>query len=798
MADTISTSTEMVRVPILGENGRISDEYIPAAIGESVDEAKQVLAQAKESQAAAQNSAEQASQSASDASSSVTITKQYSDNAATYMATAQIAADTATQYSNDAQQAKQDAANSATAAQESAKQAAQSADGIDEYASQAKQAATDAQTYAKQANDAYVAVANSTTEAKNAASGAAESAGQASASAQQAAQSAQQAADSASGVGASVTEAKSAAAQAAQSAQAAQDSVTKAQEHAGNAATSATSASDSASAASQSASAASGSASAAKTSETNAASSASAASTSATNAAASATAAEQSKNDAAALLEQADAKFINGATATTLEPGADATAEVVDNILNLGIPRGEGIPSDNGKAGQLLQTNGDGTTKWVDAPSGNTLVGTTPTGEYVAHAEDAYAAKPREVRIEGRTVNNLWPVFNGSSDGSITGVTATTDETGLITVSGTSTAVIRSIITVVIPAQAGKTYTVVTTSANSGMGSLNYEIVIDASRSSFANEFISNMFSPTNGGPSKTFTTPDGTVGLACIIRVDTGLTVNASFRVMLVEGTEAPDCFTPTGIHGVEPENLVTAGRNLLPQDAKIYEAAYNRGRAYLKNREAQFQLAIQVESDGYGLYIPIAIGEQYTISLDDFNNDGFTAGIFWAVYQNEEDIFYYNKELQHGEATATTTTTTTTTGSFLVIVFAGRWTDGTTNVGIFNKVATGLRVELGSTATAYEPPNVTEVTLPEMDALMDGDALTVAQDGAVTVSRADGTTDQLGTVTLPQLPAPTFNVYPTGGYVPPETGVEYERDVNITISNMQEVIDSLVGGGN
>ena len=428
--------------------------------------------------------------------------------------------------------------------------------------------------------------------------------------------------------------------------------------------------------------------------------------------------------------------------------------------------------------------------KYVATHATTNILTGTATGS-VAHAEDAYAAKPRGVRVKGRTVNNLWPVFNGSN----TGVTASTDDTGLITVSGTSTALVRSIITVPIPAQAGKTYTVVTTSANSGMDSLSYEIAIDASRSASDNDFISNMFAPTAGGRSKTFTTPDGTAGLACVVRVDSGLTVDASFRVMLVEGAEVPDCFTPTGTHSVQPDKLVMAGKNLLPQEAKIYHAAYNGGRAYLKNREAQFPLTIQVESEGYGLYIPVAIGEQYTISLDGFNNEGFTGAIFWAVYQNEEDVFDYRKELQHGETTITTTITTTTTGSFLVIVIAGMWTDGTTNVGTFNKVATGLRVELGSTATAYEPPSVTEVALPETDPLMDGDALTIAQDGAVTASRADGTIEQLGTVQLPQLPAPTFNVYPTGGDVPGETSVDYERDVNIAFKNLEEIVNGLIG---
>lgn len=66
--------------------------------------------------------------------------------------------------------------------------------------------------------------------------------------------------------------------------------------------------------------------------------------------------------------------------------------------------------------------------------AGNVLTGTA--SGHVAHAEDAYAAKPRGVRIEGRTVNNLWPAINTTEKG----VTVTTNDAGIITLSGQNTA----------------------------------------------------------------------------------------------------------------------------------------------------------------------------------------------------------------------------------------------------------------------------------------------------------------------------------------------------------------------
>lgn len=52
---------------------------------------------------------------------------------------------------------------------------------------------------------------------------------------------------------------------------------------------------------------------------------------------------------------------------------------------------------------------------------------------------------------------------------------------------------------------------------------------------------------------------------------------------------------------------------------------------------------------------------------------------------------------------------------------------------------------------------------------------------------------TETLSPVTAPELPAPTFNVYPTGGYVPGETGVGYERDVNIAYAELEAKIAAL-----
>ena len=46
---------------------------------------------------------------------------------------------------------------------------------------------------------------------------------------------------------------------------------------------------------------------------------------------------------------------------------------------------------------------------------------------------------------------------------------------------------------------------------------------------------------------------------------------------------------------------------------------------------------------------------------------------------------------------------------------------------------------------------------------------------------------------MTLPELPAPTFNVYTTGGSIQPTVDVDYERDVNLVLEALEAKIAAL-----
>lgn len=136
------TAKRTARVPILGEDGRISDDYIPAAIGESVTKAEAAATRAETAADGAEGSASAASQSATQASGS---------------------ASAASASASQAQQSATTAGGAATSAQ-SAKTAAEAAQSAAAGSAQdARQSATDAQQSAASVADKYITSAQATT-----------------------------------------------------------------------------------------------------------------------------------------------------------------------------------------------------------------------------------------------------------------------------------------------------------------------------------------------------------------------------------------------------------------------------------------------------------------------------------------------------------------------------------------------------------------------------------------------------------------------------------------------------------
>ena len=612
------------------------------------------------------------------------------------------------------------------------------------------------------------------------------------------------------------------------------ENVTKAEAAATRAETAATAAEDSASAASQSATQASGSASAASASATQAQQSAATAGGAATSAQSAQTAAEAAQSAAAGSAQDAQQsataaqksaasvadKFITAAQATTLEPGSQATASVADQVLTIGVPKGDkgekgdrgeqgeagpqgpkgdtgdtgqqgpkgdkgdpgvGVP-DGGTPGQLLSKTDSGTA-WVDPPiTGNVLKGTA-TG-LVSHGEDAYDQKPIEVRVKGKTWVNRWPMINGMANG----ITVATDETGLVTVTGTATDD-ADIVADVIGWATGKSYTA-TISVNATGCNAYFEV------------------QKPSGNTSINASTTGATLNVAsdatkCVagVHVVSGTTVNASFRVMLVEGSEAPDCFTPpASITSVQTGNLVTAGKNLLERLGLALPYTVN-GVTFSDNGDSGIRISgtaiinVFFNFFGYDSTQKLPAGD-YVISLG-----GQVEGVkFVCDYFHDVPNGSYSPWLSCDQNPSGTLTKVAYIRPFLYV------TSGSTLDTVVYP-----QLELGSTATAYEPPNVTTTTLPEVElrSLPNGtcDELVIKSDGTATVERRtqlsgdevtalpEPTTEPQSSVTLPVLPAPTFNAY-HDSQVPSDTSVEYARDINLVLANLEAVQTALLGG--
>lgn len=607
-------------------------------------------------------------------------------------------------------------------------------------------------------------------------------------------ESAEAAAKSASDARASEDSARASAESASSDSNSASSSATAAQQSATDAASSATGASQSATDAKSSADSASLSASSASADAQKASQSASTAASAASFASEAAATAQSAVGtaQAAATSAQEDASTAQTAaeTATTQEHAASASASAAAQFASAAAQSATnakasadlaaGWVPDGGEPGQLLAKT-EGGTAWVDPPSGNIPKRTVT--DLVAHGEDAYAQRPIEVRVKGKTWVNLWPVINKSL---ATGATVSTDDTGLMTLSGTMQATSDIFGAFITSVAAGKSYTIAFTSLPTGVA-----VTVEAWNDSTLVSTIASFSSNTK--ITGTLTVPVGATRMWVHAIAAVGTDVSGSFRVMLVDGTEAPDCFTPpASITSVETGNLVTAGKNLFD---------------YTKQAGSWFTAGT------------LSAGT-YTMSLDSLGdwwteNAGNDRAIYWYMHDSlaaaaaaavaaaggglpigHTDFGTANFVGADIGVRSSATLTTDTSGCILFVAYYGpTWIDQVTNI----------QLELGSTATEYEPPTVTTTPLPEVElrSLPNGtcDELVINADGTCEVERrtklADGEVVALDTptvepqspVALPVLPAPTFNQYHDAD-VPSDTSTQYARDINIVLDNLAKQV--------
>lgn len=622
------------------------------------------------------------------------------------------------------------ARSSADSAASSARDAASNATAAASSAGSAASSASVAASSAVEAAESVSTAASHATAAAQSATAAAKSVAEAASSASAAASSAEQAANVVASVSGSVTQAETAARSASQSSTAA--------------AGSASAAGGSAQAAADSASKAGESATAAKASETNAASSASAAKISETNAAASATAAQQA----------VDGFGLTVGSVTTGEPGTDASVGITKTgtkyTADFTIPRG--MPG-------------------ADGVNENVPLGST--SGVVAQASDAYSALPRKVRVHGRTIENLWPEMNVSRDG----ITVSVDS-GVINVTGTASArvAIPSVVGSLSPG--GK----VTISVNKTDSNVAFDLYAYNSGS-----YVSGIVGVKGTASASGEVPADGFDEIRAYTIVEQGVTVNWSGMVMLVEGDTVPDVFVPSGVHTVEPTKLIYTSKNII---SPFKESMWN-GITVSPSSDGGFTLkGTSAGSDRvyYTARIPIPAGVKHVYAYIDkapqFVSQNGSLIAFQVIQHNAN-----NQQVSFGNVSSGRLVKIVDTARFVFfqIYAAGQ-------VQCVENVVYHPQIEFSDSFNGFsKPEEIQEIELPEDISLTDGDTLTIDRDGMTRIVHAEGEPTVLENVTLPELPAPTFNVYTTGGYVPPTVDVDYEQDVNLVLQALEAKIASL-----
>lgn len=306
------------------------------------------------------------------------------------------------------------------------------------------------------------------------------------------------------------------------------------------------------------------------------------------------------------------------------------------------------------------------------------------------------------MKVYGKTRQNLWPVMEGEGR---SGINVTTNSDGSITVvaqrTGQATPNARYLIDTIV---LGKTYT------------LTVDPPVDPYLDSPPVSIYVSQDPPLKYGEGTFVATRDGG---ECIIQVNTMDPVNKTFRIMLNEGEEG-EPFCPPGLTSVSELSLVSAGKNLLDIPATQTIEAY--GGPYTFSTDGDGWVSCSKDSDQR------AWGYEAANVKTVLTAGEYCASVYFSEASSTQGLQVYAADgtrvchIQGGSAGASQ-------------AFA---LDAPTEVGVMYKLAGArarVQLELGSTATAYEPPNTTTTTVD-----LDGHQLRSLPDGTCDVLEVDG----------------------------------------------------------
>ena len=356
----------------------------------------------------------------------------------------------------------------------------------------------------------------------------------------------------------------------------------------------------------------------------------------------------------------------------------------------------------------------------------------------VVTADDSFPCKPVEMVVYGNTRQNLW--VNPSTE-TKNGVTFTSNANGSMTISGTptggnfdfgasgATGARRYIL------RPNTTY-VLSVDKKFSQSGMEWRIIRYSEDSRLGIASITN-----NGATTVTFTTESNLsycdFFLYFVTSVSTTTPVSGTYRVMLNEGSTAePWC--PPGLNSVGDGgsvDIVTAGKNLLTK------SEFNGiGWAYESQGTVDTLNALPV-----GTYKLSGVFELIS-STSDSSRYGYIVMTSQGVILNASSYFWNSTVAGTVKTCANTLEITgAMRGDFTHFYIYGCGKDSAGATGSAN---VKLQLELGSTATDYEPPNITTTAIDlqghTLNALPDGtrDELHIDGGGNVVLEKRVGVT--------------------------------------------------------
>ena len=304
-----------------------------------------------------------------------------------------------------------------------------------------------------------------------------------------------------------------------------------------------------------------------------------------------------------------------------------------------------------------------------DTISGSGILTTTDT---------LVGSSPIETRIKGDTKQNLWvnPIATRN------GITISNADDGAITISGSATATTTVTTDKIYTMKAGVTYSIGADKLTPVNG-----FVFSVHQYSSEDRLLAGSDSITSSSKGRTITANAQMAYVKFVVAIPSGASVSETYHIMLNVGEELEPWCAP-GLNSVDEVNLMTAGKNLLNEDAPTVDGV----------------VGPQLPPGEYVLSGTLPSGA--SLRLLNGGADG--------------EVITDASSLPH----------LFTSDYPFVPYYAG--------VGGY---ATRLMLEPGSTATAYEPPNVTTTPLPkvELRSLPNGtcDELVIKGDGTCEVER-------------------------------------------------------------